>query len=432
MNKNDFMISNMRALEILDARGVPTLMVQTILNNGIVGVASVPSGTSAGAYEAFEKRDEIKTVYGGKGVTKAAATVEKVISPALKGVLVLNQSKIDNALMKLDGTQNKSVLGANAVLGVSLSCARAAAKATGQPLFRYLGGVNANTLPVPMFNILNGGEHADNNVSIQEFMITPLKAQTFALALQQSVKVVSALKKLLMQDGLSTNVGFEGGFAPNLNTDSDALDYITRAIEYAGFLPGEDFGICLDIAASGWYKDNIYYLKGQLGQFLAEELETYYLGLLKKYPIVSIEDPFEENDFLSFARLTEKVKGQCQTVGDDLYVTNPERLQVGIDTKATTAILIKPNQIGTLSETLTTIQKAKQNKINTIISHRSGETEDTFIADLAVAVNSPFMKAGAPNRGERVAKYNRLLQIEKGIGKGSCYLGKENLYLCVQ
>jgi len=405
-------IEEVKALEILDSRGNPTVQVEVITADGSNGVAMVPSGASTGAFEAVELRDGDKSRYLGKGVSKAVANVNEIIAPELEGMNAFDQVELDKKLIELDGTENKGKLGANATLGVSLAVARAAANALGMSLYKYLGGVNAKTLPVPMMNILNGGKHADNTVNIQEFMIMPVGPKTFSECIRMSAEVYHTLKTVVKSKGLSTGVGDEGGFAPNLSSDEEALKLIVEAIEKAGFKPGEDVVLALDVAATSFYdKEKGYKIDNEY--LNTEEMITMYKKLIKEYPIISIEDPLEENDFEGFATLTKELN--IQIVGDDLFTTNEKLLQKGIEQKACNAILIKANQIGTMSETLKTINLAKQNNYNVIISHRSGETEDTFIADLAVGVGAPYIKSGSIQRGERICKYNQLIRIEEQL-----------------
>lgn len=404
--------------QIFDSRGTPTVEATVILNSGVAASAAVPSGASTGKYEAHEKRDGDDD-YDGMGVMRAVDNINTSISSALEGESIFNQTDIDNTMIGIDNTDNKSNLGANAMLAVSLASARAAAYSADIPLYEYLGGINAVTLPVPMMNILNGGAHASNNIDIQEFMIMPTGAETFEDAMRMGCEVYRTLKKLLSSKGYSTAVGDEGGFAPNLDSDTEALNYIIEAVEKCGLIPGYDINIALDIASSEWATDDGYRLPKRDMFLTKDELIEYISSLIKKYPIISVEDPLCETDFDGFAQLT--AKESIQIVGDDLFVTNPQRLQLGIEKKAANAILIKPNQIGTLSETLETIRLAKTNGYNTIISHRSGETADTFIADLAVALNSGQIKTGAPARSERVSKYNRLLQIEIALNQRAHY-----------
>ena len=409
-------ITDVHAREVLDSRSNPTVEVEVTTAEG-VGRAIVPSGASTGEYEAYELRDGDKKRYNGKGVLKAVKNVNEVIADELIGMNVLDQRLIDDTLKGLDGTKNLKKLGANAVLGTSLACARAAANALGLPLYRYIGGANTHVMPVPMMNILNGGAHANNNVDIQEFMIMPLGAESFSECLRQCSEVYFALKSILQENGQPTAVGDEGGFAPNLGTDEEALELIVEAVEKAGYTPGEDFKIAIDAASSEWAQEDGTYLLPKSGiRKTSDELIEFWEGLIDKYPIFSIEDPLGENDFEGFARLTEQVGNRVQLVGDDLFVTNPERLSQGIERGAGNSILIKVNQIGTLSETLDAIEMAHNAGYTAVVSHRSGETEDTTIADIAVAVNAGQIKTGAPARTDRVAKYNRLLRIEEELG----------------
>ncbi len=405
-------ITDVHAREVLDSRSNPTIEVEVTTTEG-VGRAIVPSGASTGEYEAYELRDGEKKRYNGKGVLKAVKNVNETISDELVGMNVLDQRLIDRTLKELDGTANLKKLGANAVLGTSLACARAAANALGLPLYRYIGGANAHVMPVPMMNILNGGAHANNNVDIQEFMIMPVGAESFSECLRQCSEVYFALKSILQEKGQPTAVGDEGGFAPNLGTDEEALALIVEAIDKAGYMPGDDFKIAIDAASSEWAQEDGTYLLPKSGiKKTTDELIEFWEGIIDRYPIFSIEDPLGENDYEGFARLTERVGDRVQLVGDDLFVTNPERLAQGIECGAANSILIKVNQIGTLSETLDAIEMAHNAGYTAVVSHRSGETEDTTIADIAVAVNAGQIKTGAPARTDRVAKYNRLLGIE--------------------
>lgn len=413
-------ITDIHAREVLDSRSNPTVEVEVATPEG-VGRAIVPSGASTGEYEAYELRDGDKSRYHGKGVLKAVKNVNDTIADELIGMNVLDQRTIDDTLTALDGTANLKRLGANAILGVSLACAKAAAASLGLPLYRYLGGVNSHIMPVPMMNILNGGAHANNNVDIQEFMIMPLGAETFSEGLRQCSEVYFSLKELLQERGSATSVGDEGGFAPNLNADEEALDLIVTAIERAGFTPEEDFMIAIDAAASEWADADGYRLPKSGITRTTEQLIDYWENLISRYPIFSIEDPLGENDFEGFTSLTERIGDRVQLVGDDLFVTNPERLMQGIDQGAANSILIKVNQIGTLSRTLDAIETAHKAGYTAVVSHRSGETEDTTIADIAVAVNAGQIKTGAPARTDRVAKYNRLLRIEDELGDTAEY-----------
>ena len=410
--------------EIIDSRGNPTVEVTVVLENGKVGTASVPSGASTGIYEAHELRDNNPQRYGGKGTLQAVENINLHIAATLKGKNCLNQKNIDDAMRELDGTENKSSLGANAILAVSLANAKAAANFCELPLYRYLGGVRAMELPVPMMNILNGGAHAANNIDIQEFMIMPVGADSFSRGLQMCVEIFHKLGSILKEKGLSTSVGDEGGYAPNLEEDEQAIQLILQATEQCGYKPGSDICIALDAASSEWYQENCYVLPKKNQVYTTESLISYFEKLCQQYPIVSIEDPLSEVDFDGFTQITRSLKG-VQIVGDDLFVTNPKRLQQGISQQAGNAILIKVNQIGTLSETLDAIRLAQENGYHAVISHRSGETEDTTIADLAVATNAGQIKTGAPSRTERVAKYNRLLKIESYLGCNAYYPGPQ-------
>ncbi len=418
--KNYIEITDVYAREVLDSRANPTIEVEVTTTDGI-GRAIVPSGASTGEYEAYELRDGDKKRYNGKGVLKAVKNVNDIIADELIGVNVLEQRFIDDILKSLDGTPNLKKLGANAILGVSLACARAAACSLGQPLYKYLGGVNAHLMPVPMMNILNGGAHADNNVDIQEFMIMPVGAKAFSDGLRQCAEVYFELKKLLTEQRLAVSVGDEGGFAPNLTADEEALELIVAAVENAGYTPEEDFRIAIDAAASEWAKDGEYVLPKSGIRKTTDELISYWEDLCSRYPIFSIEDPLGENDFDGFVKLTERLGGRVQIVGDDLFVTNPKRLNTGIEKGAANSILIKVNQIGTLTDTLDAIEMAHKAGYTAVVSHRSGETEDTTIADIAVGVNAGQIKTGAPSRSERVAKYNRLLRIEEDLGSAAQY-----------
>jgi enolase len=400
------------AKEILDSRGNPTVEATVYLSDGTVGMASAPSGASTGIYEAHELRDQDATRYSGKGVCQAVRNVNEIISPALKGISVTEQTEIDRIILELDGTQNKSKLGANATLAVSLACARAAANALHVPLYRYLGGVNATRLPIPMMNILNGGAHAANNIEIQEFMIIPMFFPSYSEALRAGCEISHTLGHLLKKSGLASGVGDEGGFAPNLNTDEEAIEWIIRAIEESGYTT-DQVKIALDVAAGEWYsEDHGYVSPKRKVAYTREEMIQRWSALVEKYPICSIEDGLDQRDLDGWQMLTKSLGDKIMLVGDDLFVTNERRLREGIESNAANAILIKPNQIGTLTETIRVIQLAKQADYRFILSHRSGETEDTTISDIAVALNAPFIKAGAPARGERIAKYNRLLRIE--------------------
>ncbi len=406
------------AREILDSRGNPTVEASVFLTDGTVGVASVPSGASTGIYEAHEKRDGDSSRYNGKGVSAAVCSVCRTISPAISGISAAEHHELDRVLLKLDGTHDKSNLGANAILAVSLACARAAANWYHIPLYRYLGGVDSFRLPVPMMNIINGGAHAANNLEIQEFMIVPVGCKSFSEALRAGSEVYSSLGKLLRKNDLSTTVGDEGGYAPNLQSDEEAIDLIIDAINDAGY-DTSTIMIALDVAASEWYEDEGKYLMPKRQKkFTRDELIGYWCDLASRYPIMSIEDPLDQRDFEGWSKLTDALGKKIMLVGDDFFVTNTKRLEKGIAEGAANAILIKPNQIGTLSETLDVIHTAKEAGYRFIISHRSGETEDTTIADIAVGLNAPFIKSGAPCRSERVAKYNRLLRIESALNSG--------------
>lgn len=419
--KNFLGIRDVKALQILDSRGNPTIQVEVITEDGYVGKASVPSGASTGSFEAVELRDGDKSRYLGKGVEKAVENVNKKIAKAIIGMNVYEQRKIDEEMIKLDDTPNKSNLGANSILGVSLAVAKAASNSLGLDLYQYIGGINGKELPIPMMNILNGGKHSDNNISIQEFMIMPIGNITFTERMRRGVEIYHTLKKVLKEKGYSVGVGDEGGFAPNLESEEQALDIIIEAIRKAGYEPGKDIKLALDIASTEMYeeakkinKQGYYFWKTKQYK-TQEEMIEYIVELCNKYPIFSIEDGLAEEDWEGWKVLTERLGNKVQLVGDDLFVTNPKRLGRGIEKNVANAILIKPNQIGTLTETLYTIQKAKQNGYKTVISHRSGETEDTTIADMAVGVNAGQIKTGAPCRTDRVSKYNRLLYIEEEI-----------------
>lgn len=421
-------IEDVYAREILDSRGNPTVEVEVRAEDGVIGRASVPSGASTGAYEACELRDGDENSYHGRGVKKAVENVNNHICDALIGTNVLDQTIIDNTMIELDGTENKSHLGANAILGVSLACAKAGAAAVGLPLYRYIGGTNAKTLPVPMMNIINGGKHSDNSLSCQEFMIMPIGAKTFSDGLKHCVEVFHTLKKVLSDKGLSTAVGDEGGFAPNLKNDESAIEFICEAIEKAGYTPHKDFMLALDPASTEMYEAAKE--QGETGKYCfwknnimmsPDEMINYWEKLTKNYPIASIEDPMAEEDWNGWTALTERIGNKVQLVGDDLFVTNVARLNKGVKLNAANSILIKLNQIGTLTETLNAIDSAERAGYTAVVSHRSGETEDTTIADIAVAMNSGQIKTGAPSRTDRVAKYNRLLRIEEELGDASCF-----------
>lgn len=422
-------IALIRAREILDSRANPTVEAEVILENGTVGTAAVPSGASTGAFEAVELRDNDKKRYMGKGVQNAVENINTEIHQCLKGIDVSRQAEIDHLMLALDGTPNKARLGANAILAVSLACAKAAARNYGLPLYKYVGGCDARILPVPMMNILNGGVHASNNVDIQEFMIMPVGAPSFAEALRWCAEVFHSLKNVLGSRGFSTAVGDEGGFAPNLNDDEEALKAIMEAVEKAGYRPGEQFKIAMDPASSEWYqKDGTYLLPKKNKKMTSEELIAYWEGLVTRYPIVSLEDGLAEEDWNGWKALTGRLGGKIQLVGDDLFVTNTQRLKKGIITGTGNSILIKLNQIGTLTETLEAIRTAQRAGYTAVVSHRSGETEDTTIADLSVAMNAGQIKTGAPSRSERVAKYNRLLRIERDLGRTAVYPGMKAFY----
>ncbi len=410
------LISFINAREILDSRGNPTVEVEVMTESGYFGRAAVPSGASTGQYEACELRDGDKKRYLGKGVLKAVGNVKDKIAPKLLGLDVCSQTEIDHLLIELDGTENKTNLGANAILGVSLAVAKAAAESVGLPLYRYIGGVHANRLPVPMMNIINGGAHADNTVDFQEFMVVPFGAPTFRESLRYGVEVFHALKSVLKEKKLNTAVGDEGGFAPDLISNKAALDVIMEAIQRAGFKPGEDIGIALDVAASEFFKNGEYQLVGEKRNYDREGFVKFLAQLAKEYPILSIEDGLDENDWEGFRMLTSEIGEQVQIVGDDLFVTNVNRLQRGIEERAANAVLVKLNQIGTLTETLDTISLATRSGYNSIISHRSGETEDATIADLAVATGCGQIKTGSGSRTDRICKYNQLLRIEEELG----------------
>ena len=422
------MITDVYAREILDSRGNPTVEVEVELEDGTVATAAVPSGASTGMFEAVELRDGVKERYLGKGVQKAVENVNEIIAQAIIGEEASDQVYIDELLISLDGTENKGNLGANAILGVSMAVARASAASAGLPLYQYVGGMNAKELPVPMMNILNGGAHADNNVDIQEFMIMPVGADDFSEALRMCAEVYHTLKKVLHDKGLASGVGDEGGFAPNLGSNEEALQVIVEAIEKAGYTPGEDMKLALDVASSEIYKDGKYELAGEGKVLTSEEMVAYYEYLVGKYPIVSIEDGLAEEDWDGWKVLTERLGKRIQLVGDDLFVTNTERLARGIEMGVANSILIRVNQIGTLTETLDAIELAKRAGYTCVISHRSGETEDTTIADIAVAVNAGQINTGAPNRSERVAIYNQLLRIEDMLGSSSQYRGDDVFY----
>lgn len=415
-------IEDITARQILDSRGNPTVEVDVKLSCGVVGRAAVPSGASTGIFEALELRDGDKSMYLGKGVLQAVDNVNSKIAPELIGEDAANQNEIDRIMLQLDGTDNKSNLGANAILGVSLAVAKAASLAYEMPLYRYLGGITATTLPVPMMNVLNGGAHADNNVDIQEFMITPIGANSFQEAIRMGAETFHALKKVLSDKGLATSVGDEGGFAPNLTSNEEALECILTAIKNAGYTT-EQIKICLDPASSEFYEDGKYNLAGEGKVLSREEMVDFYADWVERYPIISIEDGMAEQDWEGWKLLTERIGHKCQLVGDDLFVTNTARLAEGIQRNIANSILIKVNQIGTLTETLAAISMAHEAGYTAVISHRSGETEDTFIADLAVATNCGQIKTGSASRSDRIAKYNQLIRIEQELGSASKYLG---------
>lgn len=416
------LIEAIHAREILDSRGNPTVEVEVLLTDGAMGRAGVPSGASTGAFEAVELRDGDKARYQGKGVLQAVEAVLEVIAPEIEGLDATDQRLIDSVMLELDGTDNKSKLGANAILGVSLAVASAAAESAGLPLYRYLGGPNAHVLPVPLMNILNGGSHADSDVDIQEFMVVPLGASTFSEGLRWGVEVYHNLKSVLQEKGLSTGLGDEGGFAPNLPSNRAALDLIMVAIERAGYKPGTDVALALDVASSEFFKDGAYQFEGKA--LTAAEMSAYYAELVADYPLVSIEDPLDEDDWEGWKTLTDTIGDKVQIVGDDLFVTNPERLSRGIESATANSLLVKVNQIGSLTETLDAVSMAQRAGYTTITSHRSGETEDTTIADICVATNAGQIKTGAPARSERVAKYNQLLRIEEELDDAARYAGR--------
>lgn len=421
-------ITDVFAREVLDSRGNPTIEVEVVLEDGSVGRAIVPSGASTGAHEALELRDKEPERYRGKGVQGAVANVNDVIALELVGYDARFQVEIDQMLLELDGTPNKSKLGANAILGVSMAVARACANSMDLPLYQYLGGVNAKLLPVPMMNILNGGEHADNNVDIQEFMVLPVGASNFAEALRMGSEVFHGLKDVLKGQGLNTAVGDEGGFAPDLNSNEEALEMIIAGIKEAGYTPGDDVMLALDVAATEMYQDGRYVFAGEGTSRSTEEMVEFYTGLVDKYPIISIEDGLSEDDWQGWKLLTDRLGRQIQLVGDDLFVTNTERIARGIELGVTNSVLIKLNQIGSITETLEAVEMACRAGYTAVISHRSGETEDTTIADLVVALNTGQIKTGAPSRSERVAKYNQLLRIEEMLGEAAKYAGKDAFY----
>lgn len=424
-------IVNIHARQILDSRGNPTVEVDVLTENGVIGRAAVPSGASTGVHEAVELRDEDKRVYLGKGVLKAVQNVNTIIADELQGYFITDQGEIDHRMIELDGTPNKATLGANAILGVSMAVAHAAAQETNQTLFRYIGGTGANTLPIPMMNIINGGSHADNSIDFQEFMIMPVGAQNFAEALRMGAEVFHNLKAVLKKQGYSTNVGDEGGFAPNLKSNEEAVTVILQAIEKAGYRPGEDVFISLDPASSEYYKpeENVYHLHKSTGDKLTpSQMVDYWQNWVNKYPIISIEDGMAEDDWDGWKEITDRIGSKVQLVGDDLFVTNVKRLSLGIEKGVGNSILIKLNQIGTLTETIDAVNLAYRNGYTAIISHRSGETEDTTLADLAVALNTGLIKTGSASRTDRIAKYNQLLRIEEILGNTARYPGRSFRY----
>lgn len=424
-------ISEIHAIQILDSRGNPTIEVEVFTDTGYLGRAAVPSGASTGVHEAVELRDGDKDYYLGKGVLKAVNNVNSILNEELRGYDVFNQGTIDAAMIELDGTENKSNLGANATLGVSLAVAKVAAQETGQPLYRYLGGINANTLPIPMMNILNGGQHADNKIDIQEFMVMPIGAESFSEALRMGVEVFHHLKTVLKVKGHSTNVGDEGGFAPNLNSNEEAMEVVLDAIDKAGYTAGKDIWIALDPAASEFYDEErkVYHFESTGEDKSTSEMVNYWKNWTEKYPIISIEDGLHEDDWKGFQELTKVIGKNVQIVGDDLFVTNVKRLTRGINEKVANSILIKLNQIGTLTETINAVRLATINSFTSVISHRSGETEDVTIADLAVGLNTGQIKTGSASRSDRIAKYNQLLRIEESLGKDARFIGRDFKFL---
>lgn len=419
-------IANIHARQILDSRGNPTVEVEVYTTQGVLGRAAVPSGASTGVHEAVELRDNDKNRYVGKGVLQAVYNVENTINEALKGFYVDDQMAIDRAMLSLDGTANKSGLGANAILAVSMACAQAASQEHGLSLYNYLGGVNARTLPIPMMNILNGGQHADNLIDIQEFMIMPIGAPTFSEALRMGTEIFHNLKSVLKAAGHVTNVGDEGGFAPSLKSNEEAIEYVLKGIEKAGYKPGKDIYIALDAAASEFYNEEkkLYIFESNGKEMTSEEMVQYWVDWTNKYPVISIEDGLAQDDWAGWKLMTEKLGKKIQIVGDDLFVTNPVRLAKGIKEGVANSILVKLNQIGSVTETLEAINLAHTNSYTSIISHRSGETEDVFIADLAVALNTGLIKTGSASRSDRIAKYNQLLRIEEALGENAFYLGQ--------
>ena len=425
------LIEFIHSRQILDSRGNPTVEVDVFTSNGGFGRAAVPSGASTGIHEAVELRDGDEKSFLGKGVTKAVANINTTINNELNGMSIFDQAEIDQKMINLDGTPNKSNLGANAILGVSLACAKAAADELGQPLFRYVGGVNANTLPVPMMNILNGGSHADNKIDIQEFMVMPFGAKSFSEALKMGTEVFHHLKKVLKEKGLSTNVGDEGGFAPNIGSNEEAIQVVLQAIEAAGYQPGKDIWIALDAAASEFYDEdkNAYVFESTGEEMSSSEFVAFWEDWVKKYPIVSIEDGLAEDDWKGWEELTQAIGDKCQLVGDDLFVTNTKRLARGVDESIANSILIKVNQIGTLTETIEAVSLATKNSYSSVMSHRSGETEDYTIADLAVALSTGQIKTGSASRSDRMSKYNQLLRIEEQLGDAAYFPGKNFKFL---
>jgi enolase 1/2/3 len=424
-------IAQIHARQILDSRGNPTVEVDVVTQNGTLGRAAVPSGASTGKYEAVELRDNDKGMYMGKGVMKAIQNINTTLNEELNGAYIMDQTSIDNAMIALDGTSNKANLGANAILGVSLACAKAAAEETGIPLFKYIGGVNANVLPIPMMNILNGGSHADNKIDIQEFMVMPVGARSFSEGLRMGTEVFHHLKEVLKSKGHSTNVGDEGGFAPNLGSNEEAIDTVLTAIEKAGYKPGDDMYIALDAASSEFYnaESKLYEFESTGDKKSSSDMVSYWKDWTNKYPILSIEDGLDEDDWSGWSELTAAVGDKVQIVGDDLFVTNTERLQRGIEENSANSILIKVNQIGSLTETINAVDMANRASFTSVMSHRSGETEDNTIADLAVALNTGQIKTGSASRSDRMAKYNQLLRIEEMLGNSAIYLGRDFKFL---
>ncbi|MCT4580098.1 MAG: phosphopyruvate hydratase [Flavobacteriales bacterium] len=424
-------IARIQARQILDSRGNPTLEVEVYTDAGVVGRAAVPSGASTGTHEAVELRDNDKGVYKGKGVLKAIDNVNTILNDELNGGYIFEQNLIDRVMLSIDGTANKAKIGANAILGVSMAVAKAAAQTIGQPLYRYIGGVSANTLPVPMMNILNGGSHADNKIDIQEFMVMPFGANTFSEGLRMGTEIFHTLKDVLKSKGMSTNVGDEGGFAPNLGSNEEAIEVVLQAIEQAGYRPGEDVYIALDAAASEFYnnEDKKYHFESTGDVLTSDDMVNFWADWKSKYPIVSIEDGLAEDDWAGWKQMTDRLGDKLQIVGDDLFVTNVNRLQEGINTNTANSILVKVNQIGTLTETIDAVNLATRNGYTSVMSHRSGETEDTTIADLAVALNTGQIKTGSASRSDRVAKYNQLLRIEQELNKMAYYPGKNFKFL---